>query len=355
MNFQGLTKHYRTVIDRELANFFDERIKRVRGMNRTAVESLQVLREFSLRESKRIRPMLTIFSYKGFGGKNEKEIVQAALAVELMQSFLLIHDDIIDEDEIRRGYLTVHKIFEGKSGKRQGMKDHKHYGESVAIVVGDIAACLGSEAILSTGFGAKRRISAADKFNRVIVNTCFGQIIDIDSEAKHDVSEKDVHDIHTLKTAIYTIEGPLHIGAILAGATEKNLKQLSEFAIPLGRAFQIRDDILGMFGTRERIGKPIGSDIREGKRTLLTVKALQKCPKKDRDFLLKHLGDKNLTGGQFDKIRKIVRQSGSLDYSIRLMEHNVKSAKKILGSMQMKKAGKDFLNDIADYIAQREK
>lgn len=355
MNVQELMRKYKSRIDRELAIFFEERMKRVNGMNTAAVEAFEVLKEFNLRESKRIRPLLTIFSYKGFGGKKERSIIKAALAVELMQSFLLIHDDIIDRDEMRRGYFTVHKIYENKSRKKYKLERPEHYGSSLGIVIGDIASVLGSEAIISTDFPAKRKLQAVDKFNRVVINTCFGQILDINSEIEQEITEKDIHDIHTLKTAIYTTEGPLHIGAILAGAKAKQLKQLSRFSIPLGKAFQIKDDILGMYGSREKIGKPIGSDIREGKRTLLIVKALEKANALQRACIEKCLGKKDLTMLELEAVRKIVKDSGSLDYSLGLADRYVLESKRILARIRMKKEGKKFLSDIADYMVKRDK
>jgi geranylgeranyl diphosphate synthase type I len=345
---KDIMKSYKQKIDLQLAGFFDSRLKRAESVSATARQAFEALREFSLRGGKRIRPMLAIFSYKGFGGRNEPEIIKAALAVELMESYLLIHDDIIDQDELRRGYLTIHKIYENKA------KD-KHYGASMAIVVGDIACSLGNEAILATGFPADRKLKAIETFNRVIINTCFGQMLDIDSETNPNITEQDILKIHTLKTAIYTIDGPLQIGAILAGAGQRSLEQLSGFAIPLGKAFQIQDDILGLFGSQEKIGKPIGSDVKEGKKTLLILKAMENAAPAQQRFIQKSLGNRKIQNTDVEQIRKIVADTGSLDYSRRLMANCIAEAKSVLERISMAREGKQFMESIADYIVQRDR
>ncbi|MFH0978847.1 MAG: polyprenyl synthetase family protein [Candidatus Woesearchaeota archaeon] len=347
MNFTESLSRNKREIDHELERFFDARMKKAKGISPEAYEAFQILKEFNLRGGKRIRPMLTISSYRGFGGKN-KEITRAALAVELMESFLLIHDDIMDKDAMRRGGPTVHKIYETK------FKGAEHYGNSLAIVVGDIASALGSEAIAETGFDARRRIEAIEKFNKVIINTCFGQILDLKSEMCYP-KERDIVQIHTLKTAIYTIEGPLHIGAILAGASREQLRQLTRFAIPLGKAFQLKDDILGVFGSAKRIGKPVGSDIRQGKRTLLILKAMEKGNEEDRKLLKRCLGKKSLSSREINKVRIILRSTGSLQYSEQLVKENISLAKSALNEIRMEKESKEFLKGIADYVMERDK
>lgn len=342
-----IMQNYKQMIDSRLKNFFEERLRRADSVASVGVEALEILKDFSLGGGKRIRPMLCIFSYKGFGGGNEKAIVDAALAVELMESYLLIHDDIIDQDEMRRGYLTVHKVYEAKSGDR-------HFGMSMAIVVGDIAASLGCEAILNADFPARKRLLALEKFNKVIINTCIGQMLDMKSE-RVKVTEQDILRMHALKTAVYTIEGPLHIGALLAGANQKQIEKLSDFAIPLGKAFQLQDDILGMFGTRQRIGKPVGSDIREGKKTLLVLKALERAGTQQAKFLIQCLGNRLLKEKQVQKVQDIVRSTGSLEYSQRLVQSYLEQANRALTSTKMNKEGQGFLRYIAQYIANRDK
>ena len=169
-----------------------------------------------------------------------------------------------------------------------------------------------------------------------------------------NASEKEILKVHENKTAKYTIEGPLHLGALLAGAKGRILKDLSAYAVPVGIAFQIQDDILGVFGSEKKLGKPVCSDLREGKQTLLIAKALEKGSGVDRKMIKKLLGNKNVTPREIDTFREIVRKSGSLAYSQNLAKKLIEKGKETLVKSAVKKEAKDFLVGIADYIVNRE-
>ncbi len=353
MNIEKKLKHYKEKIDSELRIFLKSRINKTNNLSSSSKEMMERITEFNLRGGKRIRPILVVFGYKAFGGKKEKEIIKAALAVELMESFLLMHDDIMDQDELRRGYLTMHKIYENKCKRQYKNADSKRYGESMAIIAGDITSILGSEAILYSGFPIKNKLKAVDMFNRCVINTNFGQILDIKSSFDAEIKEKDIKRIHQLKTAVYTIQAPLHIGAILAGAKKSALNALSSYAMPLGQAFQIKDDILGLFSTKQKIGKPVGSDIKEGKKTLLILKALEKADKKEKKFILNCMGNRKITEKDVKKLKNIMINTGSLAYSEALAKELVEKAKKAIIKTKIRQEGKQFLVGIADYIVKR--
>ena len=160
--------------------------------------------------------------------------------------------------------------------------------------------------------------------------------------------------MHKLKTAIYTIEGPLHMGAIAAGASDDQLKILSEYAIPLGMAFQLKDDLLGLFGLEEKLGKPVDSDIKEGKKTILILKAMENAGKQQKEFIVNALGNKNITEKELIKLREIIKKTGSLSYSENLAEKLVKKAKDTIKNSDFEKQGKEFFLEIADYIIKRD-
>lgn len=341
MDIKQTLRKYKRQIDKELEIYFKQLEKKTNNIDPSVKEIIKNIKEFTLRGGKRIRSALAIITYEGFGGKN-KDILKIAVSIELMQSFLLIHDDIMDQDSLRRGKPTFHKIYEKK-------KKSEIYGISNAIISGDILSALGTEIILNTNFDVKLKQKALTIFNRVIINTCFGQLLDIESPK----TETDISKIHTLKTAIYTMEGPLHIGAILAGAKDKHLKQLTKVAIPIGKAFQIQDDILGLFGNQKRLGKPVGSDIKEGKKTLLILKSLENADKKDRKFIKKCLGNKKITSSQINKLRNIVKNTGAYDYSKELAEKLIIQGKKHLRKLGINSESKQILNSLADYMLGR--
>jgi len=353
MSVEKTIFEYKDKINSRLRFFLKERIKRVNNISPVSKEMMEHIMEYNLRGGKRIRPILVIFGYKACGGKDIKAIIDAAIAVELMESFLLIHDDIMDQDDMRRGYLSMHKIYENRSKRCFLGNDAKRYGESMAMIAGDVLAIMGSEAILNSDFPIRRKLLAVERFNRAVVNTCFGQALDIISACDKNANERDIKRVYELKTAIYTFEAPLQIGAILAGASPKELRILSDYAIPLGKAFQYQDDILGLFGTKKKIGKPIGSDLKEGKKTLLILKALDMASSIECRKIKSILGKKDIKSSEINLVRKIVKDSGSLDYSKEKASELVQISKTAITDSNLKKEGKDFLLGLADYVIKR--
>ena len=351
MVIDKILKLYKDKIELRLKTFLDKKIVEAEKISDSSREIMQCIKDFSLRGGKRIRSILLIMAYKSLGGKNENAIIDIAVSAELMQSFLLIHDDIIDNDDLRRGGPTMHIIYAEK------YKDHnnsKKFGESIAIIAGDLLVSLGNEIISKSDFDEEKRVKLLQKFNDIIKMTGYGEIIDILLGLKTNVREEDILKMHKLKTAIYTIEGPLYMGAIAAGVSDEQLKKLTNYAIPLGQAFQIKDDILGMFGSEEKLGKPADSDIKEGKKTLLILKVLENADKEQKELIGNALGNKDITKTELTKVREIIKKTGSLDYSEILAEKLVKKAKNIIKNSDFEKQGKDFLLEIADYIIKRD-
>ena len=348
MVFKEELKGYQDSINTELNLFFSRKLRQTSNLDSSSRDLVNKCREFNLRGGKRIRPILVIMGYKLLKDKCSDQVTKAALAVELMESFLLVHDDIIDNDSLRRGKPTLHKVY----GKEKG---DDVYGKNMALLAGDLLAIFGSEAILATGFNNKLKASAVEKFNGIIINTIFGQALDYSGNFNDDFSADYIKRIHVLKTAKYTIEGPLHIGAVLAGAKEKHLKLISGFSIPLGQAFQIKDDILNVFGSEAAIGKPVASDIREGKKTLLVSKALEKANEKQKSFIRYCLGNKTLKQSEIARIKRIIEDTGSLDCSKSLAADLVEKAKENIRKSGFRKEAKLFLLNLADYIIARDK
>ncbi len=340
--------NYKEKINTKIKDFFDSEIEISKKKDGKITELIEHIKEFNLRGGKRIRAVLALVSYELFDGKDFNSILDIAVSVELMQSFFLIHDDIIDNDSFRRGGPTFHKIYEN-SNENLGQRE----SEGIAIVAGDILESLSKKMILQSCFNEQIKIKILEKFNEIIENTCYGEFLDILS-SKQNPNEDDIIKIHEFKTAKYTIEGPLHLGAIAAGADENEMRILSDYAIPLGIAFQIKDDVLGFFGDEEKLGKSAGSDVKEGKKTLLIIKAIENSSQDDKEFINKCLGNKNVTKRDISKLREIVKKSGSLDYSEKLAEKLVSEAKKALEKSNIKKEGKIFLIDIADFMIKRD-
>lgn len=351
------TSKYKVKVERSLKAFLDSEKKKARKISPFLTEFVDRLEEFTLRSSsKRIRAFLVKVGYESIGGKEAAAIVDVSAAIELIHSYLLIHDDIIDQDEIRRQGLTVHKYFDNYHKKRLVHGCSKHFGMSMAILNGNIGCYLANSLISQSKLPAEKKALAIDRLNRILLETNYGEVLDVYNEAKKSASEKDVLLVHKYKTSKYSFEAPLHLGAILAGANKKQLRVLTQYAIPAGLAFQISDDILGVFGSKKEIGKPVDSDIREGKQTLLYHEALKRLKRKDKNWLLKHYGQSGLSNRQISRIKELFKECGSLEKSVKLLnKYAIISKKELSGSGHIKAKSARLLVLLSDYLVTRDR
>ncbi|OGZ33361.1 MAG: hypothetical protein A3I88_00390 [Candidatus Portnoybacteria bacterium RIFCSPLOWO2_12_FULL_39_9] len=342
MFHQTLLKYQRK-IDSELKIFFDKKIKESFLISKEAVETVNLLKDYTLRKGKRLRALLVNLGYFSANGKNRKGILKASLAIELIHNFLLIHDDIIDQDRLRRGQLSLHSLYQKKFFNNQ------HTGISLAMISGDIISVWGYENLINSDFDEKLKIKAIKILNETIEKTCYGEMIELILK-KRKIAEKDILNISKYKTAYYTFVNPLKIGAVLAGRDRGFLEKIEKFGLPLGIAFQIQDDILGLFGSQKEIGKPIGSDIKENQPNLLIFKTLTLANLKDRQKFKNYLGQPTINQKDIREIKRIVKESGSLKYCRRKAGDLIKKAKYFLKQMKIPQKEKQFLKDLADYI-----
>ena len=340
-------------IDKAIASFLDDKIKEASQVSEASKLLMQNIKEFSLRKGKRIRPLMVVYGFKCFSQEKEEEIIKVSIASELLHDYLLIHDDIMDESDLRRGEPTFHKVYE-KIYSEKGLSGVEQYAENSSLLAGDVLAALAVEPILEADFPAELKVRAVKRFCETNSLTGFGQELDVLLELNKEAKAQDVNLVHTLKTAKYTIEGPLHIGAILAGATKEQLKVLSDYAIPAGRAFQIQDDILGVFGSEEKVGKPIDSDLKEGKKTLLIIHALENGSSEQKKRLLEILGNQSISMQDVEDARKIIQETGSLEHSKKLAHELAHKALEVAQKTDFKEEGKQFLISIADKLVSRD-
>lgn len=270
--------------------------------------------EFTGRKGKRIRPMLLITGYTTFGGTRaatDPAVLQSAMAMELLHSFILMHDDVIDRSELRRHQPTFHKLAQRRLEPYESSQRH---GESIAIVVGDIVFTMAMEAMLDTDFSAELRIKAQKMFLKYAADTGAGEIYDIvlGSRDVSRVTAQEIEEMYYLKTTRYTFEAPCVMGALLAGANEEKIEAIRKFVRPLGLAFQIDNDLLEFrYIDKEMTGFP--TDLLEGKKTMLIHETFQSLNDVDRSFLQMCLGSERKTESTLVKIYDLIRRSGSLD------------------------------------------
>jgi geranylgeranyl diphosphate synthase, type I len=282
------------------------------------------------RGGKRIRGGLTMLAYEMFGGTDSTVAIQAARAIEMVQAYLLIVDDIADRSPTRRGGPAAHMLLKNWHEQERLKDDAQHFGESIAVN----AAMLGNHAavalITNLDVADFIKVKALNTLNQNLIVTAHGQFNDIFNEVIESDDTESIENVLVWKTAYYTFVSPLQFGAELAGVTNGKLDTLAEYGLHAGRAFQIGDDIVGTFSDEQQSGKSPHDDIREGKRTLLVAYALKKAEVADAHFLRQCLGNQNLTSAEFDRCKIIIRESGALDYAKKEAQKSAQAAIAVL-------------------------
>ncbi|MBP7060703.1 MAG: polyprenyl synthetase family protein [Candidatus Moranbacteria bacterium] len=357
MEIQAELKNFKARLDPLIEAYFDSVIKELRKEDDLVAEAIGHVKTIVLSGGKRLRSAFMYYGYLGAGGTETEKMLHTSMSIELIHSFLLIHDDIIDRDDLRHGVETLHKRYTEFGRRFFAEQDVEHFGNAIALVMGDMLYSYGNNIIFQADFPKDRVFAALSRLQNVVSFTVVGQARDIYMEFKRQATEEEVLNMYRNKTAKYTVEGPLHLGALLAGASEEHLAHLSDYALPLGIAFQIQDDILGIFGSVEQIGKPIGSDIKEGKLTLLVARALQNGTKQQRERLREILNrGALLTESERQEFCSLIIETGSLAQAKALAQKYIEQGKCALLVLKAEVTPEAyiFLEGVAEYMTKRE-
>ncbi len=344
--------NYQKKINRGLDLFFNSLKKKYHNLDYTRI-LIKSMEDFSKRGGKRLRPILMIQGYNLFKAENH-EIIKISISIELIHNFLLVHDDVMDRDILRRGGLTINKLYSNYFKSSVNTGSDTHLGNATAITIGNIFCSLGNAVIGNSSFPEKNKCKALNAISEIITNVGIGQCYDIMYSRKEDLTEKEILIMYNLKTAVYSFSGPLVLGATLAGASKTSIKKIESFSKPLGLAFQIKDDLLDLYGTESMLGKPVGSDFREAKKTLLLTTMLKLATPKERKEILIFLGNKKLNKRDINRLKKIGVEGGAFDYCNSLSDRLINKATVILRKSSYNKKGIEILLQIADYIQKRE-
>ena len=360
-------------VDERLLKYWDEEIEKGFGFNKTQKELVEKMirhaQEHNLRSAKRVRASFVIYGYLlGKELKNSRtqefkteieKVWRVAEGVELVHTALLMHDDFMDQDKVRRGQPTTQEYFG---------KDDSHYGEAMAVCVGDAVLCLGYERVLTAGFEGEKTQKVMKQLLRGIAQTAFGQAYDVSLAKILSVTDptspdglrgagEKVMSLHRAKTALYTYENPLLMGGILADLTEPVLKILSEYSLQGGVAFQLQDDILGLYGDEDKTGKSSNSDLLQGKVTLLIVKVLEKGTEDQKRAVMRVWGKQVAKKGDIQRAKEAIKESGAYEYSVKVArEMAEKAAVTAMGlrKFDLNTEAIDFLEGIERYMVDRE-
>jgi geranylgeranyl diphosphate synthase type I len=296
-----------------LAAFLDRQEERFAGIEPEALAPvLAAARSLVLGGGKRLRPAFAYWGYRGAGGVDRPEVVAAVSALEFVQASALIHDDVMDGSDTRRGEPSAHRRFASLHADGDWLGDREGFGRAAAILLGDLCLVWSDELLHTSGAdsGALRR--ARPVFDEMRTEVTVGQYLDVQAQATGDSSVRRAGLVARFKSGKYTVERPLLLGAALAGAGPEIVKAYEGYGLPLGEAFQLRDDVLGVFGDPAVTGKPAGDDLREGKRTFLVAATLEAVDAGTAATFGKRLGDPALDAAGVAELRDTITTSGAL-------------------------------------------
>ncbi|MCI4334903.1 MAG: polyprenyl synthetase family protein [Thermoplasmata archaeon] len=314
-----------------------------------------LLEEFSMRGGKRLRALLVLAGFHLVDGAAPAPAVPAAAAMEHFQSWMLVHDDIIDHAELRRGAPAVHRLLEREHVRLRRSGDRTDYGVAMGITLGDLEEPYTVRALLGASVPMERREAALSEYVRMTSDTAYGQLLDIRLSGLPvgRVSEAQVLRVHRLKTSVYTVASPLRIGAMLGGASPELLSLLERVGTDLGMAFQLRDDVLGA-GLGMVPTEKSANDLKEGKRTLLVVRAWRRSTRSGREELERELERAARDPKAVRSLQERIRSTGSLEHSERAIARLTRRAQT---SWQESDAldgnGRRLLGEIAERLVQR--
>lgn len=318
----ALPQHVETALTTYLAS------RRASGeaMDPSFASAVDALSDFVLGGGKRIRPTYAWWGWRAAGGDPDgelaDEVLTAVSSLELIQACALIHDDLMDASSVRRGKPTVHIAFGARHREQGWLGSSERFGMSAAVLIGDVALAWADDMLFAAGLPPEVLRRMSEPWRDMRTEMLAGQYLDVLTQARGDSSADAALRIDRLKTAAYTVERPLHMGAAMAGGSPELIDGLRAFGADIGVAFQLRDDLLGVFGDPEVTGKPAGDDLAEGKRTLLVALGMQF----GADILDIALGKPDLDLDTVEEVRRTLVKVGAVDAVEERIEELTKSA-----------------------------
>ena len=308
---------------------------------------------------KRLRAAFCYWGWRGAGGMGtagnpalDEAAMTASAALEFLQACALIHDDVMDGSDTRRGLPAAHRRFAGVHREAGWLGSPENFGVGAAILLGDLCLSWADEVLMNSGFPHDSLTRAKTVYDEMRTELMAGQYLDLLEQVRGGGSVERAQRVVRYKSAKYTIERPLHLGAALAGGDHAMMQTYSDYGLPLGEAFQLRDDVLGVFGDPAETGKPAGDDLREGKRTVMIALAVERASVTQAEEMRRYLGDPGLDADGVDLLREIIVDTGALADTEVMIETNLDSAITALSDPAIDKQAVEVLTGLA-YAATR--
>ena len=337
-------------VDARLADLLAAESARWSAFDGQLARPIDDIRSLVLAGGKRLRPAFCTWGYVGAGGApDDRRVVDAGAAFELLHAFALFHDDVMDGSDSRRGQPTAHRSHADAHRERAWAGEARRFGEGVAILVGDLAFVY-ADLLLH---GAP--VEAWEVWNELRIELNVGQYLDVIGSASSERRRVQAERICRYKSGKYTIERPLHLGAVLAAPHRRDelLPALSRYGLPLGDAFQMRDDVLGAFGAEHVTGKPVGDDLREGKPTPLMAMATERATPAQRAVLAR-VGDVSMSPDTVAEIQQTIVATGALDELESRIAALADEAVASLDAAPIGDVARDELRQLAQYVSWRD-
>lgn len=357
-------QRFRDGLADHMGSFLESRRQRLEAISPEAADLVSAVIALTS-GGKRMRALLCYWGWRGAGGSTPAlpTIIVAAAALELFQAAALIHDDIIDSSDTRRGGPSVHRRFEQNHRRQAWALGPEQFGQAAAILTGDLCLSLSEEVFASVqadrqGVTPGQIAQARQIFDAMRLEVMAGQYLDVLEEVAGPTRDREAaadraRTIIRYKSAKYSTERPLGLGGTLGGATPELLEGYAQFALPLGEAFQLQDDLLGLFGDPAQTGKPAGDDLREGKRTMLIAYALQGASTADARFLEESLGDPALNDQHIARLRRILIDSGAVAAVEDLIGECAAHSRTALATLEIDEISRSALAEIAEAAVHR--
>ena len=331
-----------------LKQILDAEQARWRELDPALEAPVTALSRLVLSGGKRLRAAFCHWSFVGAGGDpDDPMVLDAGAAFEFLQAFALIHDDVMDGSPTRRGVPAIHTEFADLHGRSGWRGEARRFGEGVAILAGDVAHVYADR--LMTGVPAQ----ALDVWHELRIEVNVGQYLDIEGTARAATDLATARRISRYKSGKYTIERPLHIGAALVERLHDLEPALAAYGMPLGEAFQLRDDLLGVYGEEALTGKPVGDDLREGKPTPLLAIASERATEAQRR-VLSRVGAPDLSATDVVDIQAVIDETGARDHSERHIAALTAAAATAIAEAPLEPSAIRALQDLAHYVGARE-
>ena len=340
MSWEKILDDYGAVIEENLTLFLAEAVEEASDYQSFIAKVYSDLEEFVLRKGKRLASCSTLLTYKGYTGRFDEKILKVCVGIELYRHSILVHDDIVDMDNLRRGGSTLHKKFEESFGTR--------FGEGTAVFVGNIAYALAIRALIESGFPQEKVVKLLLLFSKGYVEVNESQILDLLFEYK-DVNVNEWRAMAS-KRAASLFKVTMLTGAILGGASEKDLRILEKAAENMGYSFDIQDDIIDTFAQEEQYGRSSCEDIALGKKPLHVIYALNSTDQGKSQALKSFLGKKSLTQGDIEPIRTVIKESGGLEAAKKTSKKYAEKARALIAQTNLSDDVKEFFNSLIIYI-----